>query len=100
MASIHAQLDVPDRLCGEQSCVEDATRYPPLSSSRESLESFADDTLGRPADPGSIRVMVTMPSEAAADPALIESLMAAGMTLTRVNCAHDEPEAWRRMVDI
>jgi pyruvate kinase len=43
--------------------------------------------------------MVTMSSEAAEDPGLVRDLVAAGMDVMRINCAHDDPEAWRRMVD-
>ncbi|HVN41747.1 MAG TPA: pyruvate kinase, partial [Steroidobacteraceae bacterium] len=46
----------------------------------------------------SVRIMVTMPSEAAEDPHLIESLLRSGMDIMRINCAHDGPPAWRRMV--
>ena len=99
MASIDAVLLILDRLCGEESGIEASTRHPPLSSSRDALEAFADDTLGQAADPALIRIMVTMPSEAADDPALIESLMEHGMSLMRVNCAHDGPESWLRMVE-
>ena len=49
--------------------------------------------------PGLVRIMVTMPSEAGADPAVIESLLAQGMTIMRVNCAHDGPATWQRMID-
>jgi pyruvate kinase len=43
------------------------------------------------------RIMVTMPSEAATDVELIVNLMRAGMDIMRINCAHDDAAAWRRM---
>lgn len=45
---------------------------------------------------GSI-VMVTMPSEAADDRALVRELISAGMRVARINCAHDDEQAWRSM---
>jgi len=45
----------------------------------------------------SVRIMVTMPSAAADDARLIEDLLRAGMDLMRINCAHDDAAAWRRM---
>jgi pyruvate kinase len=42
--------------------------------------------------------MVTMPSEAAREPDLVEELLAAGMDVMRVNCAHDDVEAWLAMI--
>src|SRR5262245_5834148 len=42
--------------------------------------------------------MVTMPSEAAADYALVRELLASGMDCMRINCAHDRPPAWAAMI--
>ena len=46
-----------------------------------------------------VRIMVTMPSEAATDYALVRDLLAHGMDCMRINCAHDGPEAWAAMID-
>lgn len=45
-----------------------------------------------------VRVMVTMPSEAAERPELVRDLLVAGMDVMRINCAHDDADAWGRMV--
>jgi pyruvate kinase len=45
----------------------------------------------------SVRIMVTMPSEAATNEQLLVDLMRAGMDVMRINCAHDDPDTWRRM---
>jgi pyruvate kinase len=45
-----------------------------------------------------VRILVTMPSEAAEDGALIHDLVASGMDCMRINCAHDDPAAWAAMV--
>lgn len=65
-------------------------------SARESLHAHAQALLGS-AEPGAI--MVTLPSEAAHDRALVRLLVAAGMTIARVNCAHDDEPTWRAMVE-
>ena len=58
------------------------------------------ETLLGPAVAGrSVRIMVTMPTEAAEDDALIARLLAEGMNCMRINCAHDGPDEWRRMID-
>ena len=62
------------------------------------LEIHAERLLGtRPRDRG-VRIMVTLPSEAAAEPGLVRSLLAHGMDCARINCAHDDAAAWRRMI--
>jgi pyruvate kinase len=53
---------------------------------------FGPDRIGARA-----RIMVTLPSEAAKDRALVRSLIEAGMTCARINCAHDDAQAWRAM---
>lgn len=45
------------------------------------------------------RIMVTLPSEAAADPGFILDLARRGMDVARINCAHDNPEIWAKMAN-
>ena len=45
-----------------------------------------------------VRILVTMPSQAAEDGTVIHELLANGMDCMRINCAHDDPEAWAAMV--
>lgn len=54
--------------------------------------------LGPPPTDRTVRVMVTMPSEAAVHYELVRDLVAAVMTVMRINCAHDDAIAWERMV--
>jgi pyruvate kinase len=42
--------------------------------------------------------MVTLPSEAATDPDLVRELVGRGMNIARINCAHDDVQAWCAMV--
>jgi pyruvate kinase len=44
-----------------------------------------------------VRIMVTLPTEAADDRDLIVALMRAGMDAARINTAHDDANAWRKM---
>ncbi len=62
------------------------------------LGAHADALFGpmRPGRP--TRIMVTLPSEAADQPALVRAMVEAGMDVARVNCAHDGPLAWARMI--
>jgi len=45
-----------------------------------------------------VRIMVTMPSEAADDYLIIHNLLQQGMDCMRINCAHDNAAAWLRMI--
>ena len=44
------------------------------------------------------RVMVTAPREASSDARLVHELVQGGMQILRINCAHDSPLEWERMV--
>lgn len=61
------------------------------------LRSEAEAVFG-PTPPGrEVWIMVTLPSEAAVDARLVRDLVASGMDVARINCAHDDPDAWRAM---
>ncbi len=76
-----------------------ATRDPvPLVATAEPVvRRNAAGLLGAVPKDRSMRVMVTLPSAAARDAGLVGDLVAAGMTTARINCAHDNPAAWRAM---
>lgn len=57
----------------------------------------AEALLGPAREDRSTRIMVTLPSDAAHDPALARALVESGMDCARINCAHDNAEAWARM---
>lgn len=44
------------------------------------------------------RIMVTLPSEAAEDGEFIRRLIECGANCLRINCAHDHPEVWEKMI--
>ncbi|MBL8386484.1 MAG: pyruvate kinase [Burkholderiales bacterium] len=62
------------------------------------LVRHAEAILGPPPAGRRARIMVTMPTEAAEDPQLVEDLVARGMQIMRINCAHDDAGAWARMI--
>ena len=62
------------------------------------LRAHTEALLGpRPPERG-VRIMVTVPREAASDYELVRDLLAHGMDCMRINCAHDDAEVWVRMV--
>lgn len=44
------------------------------------------------------RILVTLPSDAAGDPALVREIAEAGADAVRINCAHDDVAAWAAMI--
>ena len=66
--------------------------------SKKQLERNTNLIFGQELFPGQTRIMVTLPSEAADRPELVQELIAAGMNIARINCSHDGPESWQRMI--
>jgi pyruvate kinase len=66
---------------------------------RATLTANATNLLGESRPERPARILVTMPSEAAEDYALVAGLIESGMDCARVNCAHDGPPQWRAMIE-
>ena len=98
MASLNTVLEVLGRLTGQ---AVDVSLEPPVDFNTGPL-LLRDHTralLGPEPAGRHVRIMVTMPSEAATNPGLVRKLLLAGMDVMRINCAHDDATAWRAMVD-
>lgn len=98
LSSVEAVLDVVRRLSAEHTPTTLATAPCDLNSGDELLDAHVIALLGPEPQVRSVRVMVTMPSEAASDYTVVRNLLDAGMDCMRINCAHDEPQAWLRMI--
>lgn len=63
------------------------------------LSTHARDLFGPMPQRRRSRIMVTLPSEAASDQYLVRELIRRGMSVARINCAHDDETAWAGMVE-
>lgn len=97
MANLDKVLGILHRLTG-QPWVPHSTEEPVgIKSSRKLLERHTAELLGEPPQQRVVRIMVTLPSEAAHDFALVRRMVASGMDIARINCAHDGPSDWKAM---
>ena len=62
------------------------------------LEHNTEQLFGPEPENRHVRILVTMPSEAAHDLVSIRDLMKRGMDLARINAAHDDPDTWKAMI--
>jgi pyruvate kinase len=69
-----------------------------LDEGADILERRTAALLGPQPKRRKVRVMVTLSTEAADNYALVRDLVAYGMDCARINCAHDGPVVWERMV--
>ena len=72
---------------------------PNFREGRTLLNEHTTRLLGPAPSTRKVRIMVTMPSEAAHDYRLIHDLVRQGMDCMRINCAHDSVEDWGAMID-
>lgn len=98
MANIDAVIAALAAIAGESEW----TLFPDAETmlhGRAMTHANADRALGPSAGLRSVRLMVTLPTEAARDPELALSLIENGADLVRINCAHDGTDEWRAMID-
>jgi len=98
LSSIDAVLNALHALDGAPQSGSGSS-LPDMKHSRALLVKHAASLFGPTHDPFPTRIMVTMPSEAATDPQLVYDLLAAGMKVMRINCAHDGLDAWLAMIE-
>jgi len=99
LGAVDAVMHVLHRLAGNQKSEPDSQHEAHSHASGwELLERNTDELLGAAPEGRNVRIMVTMPSEAATDFGLVRDLLLGGMSCMRVNCAHDGPEEWAAMI--
>jgi len=98
LATIDAVLAVLHRLAG--SVWHPPAGRPRLSfqAGRSLLDRNTRSLLKAMPRARGVRIMVTMPREAATDYGLVRDLLAGGMDIMRINYAHDTPEVWAAMI--
>ena len=70
-----------------------------LGFGRSLLHKNTVALLGQKPEGRAVRIMVTMPLEAALDYALVRDLLQSGMNCIRINTAHDDEAGWAHMVE-
>jgi pyruvate kinase len=99
LANVDALLGVLHKLADRHPPNPDMGSEPiDFAKGKALLKRHAEDLLGPvPANRG-VRILVTLPVEAADDYTLVHSLVEGGMDCARINCAHDTREVWERMI--
>ncbi|MBF0175903.1 MAG: pyruvate kinase [Magnetococcales bacterium] len=70
-----------------------------FTSGPRRLREHSKQLLGPEPVNHSERIMVTLPTEAAHSMDLLRNLLAVGVNIVRINCAHDGPKEWVAMVN-
>jgi len=97
LANLDKVLGILHRLTGQPWQAHSKDEPAGIHSSRKLLERHTTELLGVQPTERAVRIMVTLPSEAAGDYGLTRQLVNSGMDIARINCAHDGPDEWRAM---
>lgn len=98
MATIDAVLEVLHRLANVAWRPLHTGEVVDFMQGQRLLREHTETLLGASAPGRSVRIMVTMPSEAARDYTLVYELLRHGMDCMRINCAHDDAETWSQII--
>ncbi len=98
MANIDSVLGLLHRLAGQTDAPVAEPPVVDFEGGERLLDAHTVALFGAKSSPRKVRIMVTVPTEAATDYSLVRNLLAAGMDCMRINCAHDSREDWERMV--
>lgn len=99
LANLDKVLGILHRLTGQSWQAQSKDEPAGIFSSRKLLERHTTALFGKACEGRPVRIMVTFPAEAADDYGLVRQLVASGMDIARINCAHDGPEEWTRMAE-
>ena len=100
IATLDALLALLYKIAGEEwreRAIEET--FAEFDSGAALLDKHTVESLGEAPADRNVRIMVTMPSEAANDPMLVRDFLNRGMNIMRINCAHDSTEEWLRMIE-
>jgi pyruvate kinase len=98
LATLDAVIGVLARLVGARVDLEPSGGAPTFDSGRARLDARARALLASPPSGRAVRIMVTLSREDAEDAARVRALIARGMDVARINCAHDDVDVWAALV--
>ena len=97
LASVAAVRTALQALAGYEDGQTSADAVPAIQ--QELLAAHTEALLGPAPANRRVRIMVTMPTEAAHDYTLVHDLVRNGMDCMRINCAHDDADVWIKMIE-
>ncbi len=99
LCSVDAVLLLLARLLREEVALAPSAGAPDFDEGYALLDANTRALFGPAPDGRTVRIMVTLSTEAADEPSLALELIEHGADAVRINCAHDDPQVWGRMVE-
>lgn len=99
LSSLHAMIILLQHALGRPVQAAPASVITSAPNGAALLETNTRNLLGKPAPHRRVRIMVTLPGDAADDYSMVKEMLITGMDCARINCAHDDPTIWARMIE-
>lgn len=99
MPNLDAVISTLAVICGDESAQH---HRPPIESFFEGdflLQQHTEELFGQSPPQRRVRIMVTLPTEAATNYQMVREVIQHGANCLRLNCAHDTPEIWERTIE-
>jgi pyruvate kinase len=99
MPNLDAVIATLEVICGKDS--DEVIHRPAIESFFEGnrlLRKHTEELFGPTLTHRQVRIMVTLPTEAATDYGLVREIVRRGANCLRINCAHDTTEEWECMI--
>jgi pyruvate kinase len=97
MASVHVVQSALQAMA-EGAAITEGPGAEALELRNPAARSHKKAILGDEQDGRDVSIMVTLPSEASSNYSLVTEMLAAGMSVARINCAHDDKDVWADMI--
>jgi len=98
LSTIDAVIVTLAKVCGRE---KDIVKYPKKSSffaGHHKLKQNSEIIFGEMPPGRNTAIMVTVGKEAAENNSLVRDLVEAGTNVLRINCAHDSPDIWAKII--
>lgn len=97
LASIKVVRTALRAMSGETPVTEDSEPGA-LDLRNPGADSHKEAILGETRDGRDVSIMVTLPREASTNYLLVKEMIEAGMSVARINCAHDDRDVWADII--
>lgn len=100
MPNLDAVIATLEVICGSESAQH--LNRPPIEFFFEGdrlLQKHTEELFGQSPPQRRVRIMVTLPTEAATDYEMVREIIQRGANCVRINCAHDTTESWESTID-
>ncbi len=100
MPNLNAVIATLAAICGSQSA--ETLKRPRIESffdGNHLLGQHTEELFGRTPTHRRVRILVTLPTQAATDYELVREIVRRGANCVRINCAHDRAETWQSMIN-